>query len=156
MSRPRRQPPSGQGELFVSDRNAVAASPNAPDLDIHHEMLGAIALALKEAKKRGLGRELVVDRMNLCLPELVKPITKRQLDSWTAESKEYSEFPARFLPAFCWACMCDAPLATGPRSMGYDLVDRADEAALEMGRLRLQQAEIAKREREIKRRLGGE
>lgn len=152
MSRPRRNPPNvGQIDLFA--QSAVPDIPNAPDLDIYAELRGACAAALKHARSRGLSRERVVERMNLCLPD-AKPITLRQLNAWMADSKEFSEWPYRYIAAFAWACQCDAPLAVAPNAMGYDLVDRRDAAALELGRLNLNKAELQKRERELKRQIG--
>ena len=37
---------------------------NADDLDMHFELLGAIKAAIKEARRQGLGRDQIVDRMN--------------------------------------------------------------------------------------------
>lgn len=37
-------------------------------------------------------------------------ITKSQIDSWTAESKEGHRIPAEYLPAFCAAIGCNEPL----------------------------------------------
>lgn len=125
---------------------------NAPDLDIQFEQRGAIAHAIKHAKRRGWGREQIIDRMNLCLPDLPKKLTLRQLNAWTADSKEFSEFPARFIPAFCWATHCWLPIETGPHSLGFVLADRDDAEALELGRLQLAEADIRNRKRAIQRR----
>ncbi len=124
---------------------------NPPDLDIFNELQGAIALALKKATRRGLSREHIVERMALCLPELDKPITLRQLNAWTARSKEYSEFPYRFLPAFCWATDCYIPLSIGPVALGLELIDSDDAKALELGRIGLARAGLQQQERALKR-----
>lgn len=128
-------------------------SANATDLDIHLELLGAINEATREAKKRGLSRERIVERMNLCLPDLEKPITLRQLYAWTAASKEYSEFPARYLPAFCWAAGSILPLIVLAKSINYELVDSRDRAALELGTKAVQHAQLAREISLLKKQL---
>jgi len=127
-------------------------SDTPPDLDVFDELRGAIAHAIKHAKKRGWGREQIVERMNLCMPDMDKKITQRQLNAWTATSKEYSEFPARFLPAFCWATNCWLPLSIGPTALGLELIDTEDAKALELGRINLARASLDQQARTLKRR----
>ena len=144
------EPP--QGELFSRlAAPGVLGRPNAPDLDIGPELLGAIHQALRDARELGVSRDRVIDRMNTALPELRKPITKRQLDCWTAESKEHHEFPLRWLGAFCWATGSDAPLRALASALGFDLVDARESAAkrlgethIEIARLRREQGALAK------------
>ena len=149
-SRERRNPPNlRQQELNLEYPDDLA---DAPDLDIDAELRGAFARAFKHARKNGMSREYIVDRMNLCLPNLRKPITLRQLNAWTATSKEYSEFPARYLPALCWATKYMEPIDVGPLALGLDTIDRRDADALELGRIALARADLQNRERNLKRR----
>ncbi len=154
----KRQPKSSsvQADLFqrLAEQDALEAQ-QAQDLDIHLEFMGAIAQAIREAKKRGLSRERIVERMNLCLPELEKPITLRQVNSWTAASKEYHEFPARYLPAFCWATGSVLPLLVLARAMNHDLVDRRDQVALELGQKLVAQAQLGREVSSLKKLLEG-
>lgn len=141
-----------QGDFF----QRLAEAPAAPvDLDIHQELLGAISQCIREAKSRGLSRERIVERMNLVLPDIERPITLRQMYAWTATSKEYSEFPARYLPAFCWAVECDLPLRVLAAAITRDLVDARDQMALRLGQLNVTKAQLTREERALRARLGG-
>jgi len=86
-----------QGEFFPGLAQPWDAG-NAPALDLGTELLGALCAALREARDRGLSRERIVGRINLCLaPD--QRITLRQLNTWTAPSAEGKRFPAEYLPA---------------------------------------------------------
>jgi hypothetical protein len=145
-----------QGDLFQRlQEPAGLDNKNVGDMDVHHEFLGAVHAALKEARALGYSRERVVDRMNQALPELPKPITLRQLYCWTASSKEYHEMPARFVPAFCWACGSDDPLRVLAGAIGMNLVDAREAIAKRLGET---QIEIARKRREaapLAKSLGG-
>lgn len=134
-----------QQDLDIETTNGPSDNPG--DLDINSELMGAIAAMIKRARQRGLTRERIVERMNLALPELTKPLTLRQLNAWTASSKEHSEFPARYLPAFCWACGSMLALAVGPAALNHDVIDSDDARALELGHIEMQRAELNKRRR---------
>lgn len=141
-----------QGDLF---QRLTDPEQQAVDLDIHQELIGAISQCIREAKHRGLSRDRIVNRMNMVLPDLERRITKRQLDCWTATSKEYSEFPARYLPAFCWAVDCDLPLRVLAGAIGRDLVDARDGLALRLGQINVNKAQLTREERALRAKLGG-
>lgn len=124
------------------------------DLDIHFELLGAITACLREARGRGLSREQVIFRMNELLPEAERPLTRRQLDSWTAHSKEYSEFPARYLPAFCAAVDSPLPLLVLARAIGRELVDAREARAKRLGEAQIEAARIRREAQQILKELG--
>jgi len=147
---------SNQPDLFqqVAGHVPTLEQENAPDLDIEAELLGALRYALREAKKRGLSRERVVERMNLCLPEGQR-ITKRQLDAWCAESKEFHRIPAALLPAVVWACGVADPVEVITRALGLVTIDEAETLATELGQTVSARVQLGRRERELKRRLGG-
>jgi hypothetical protein len=88
--------------------------------------------------------------MNLVLPELEKPITIRQFYAWTAFSKEYSEFPARFIPAFCAATNCDLPQRVMAQAIQRDLMDAREKAAQMLGENLIEDARLARQRRELK------
>jgi hypothetical protein len=128
---------------------------NAPDLNIELEFRGALAYCLREASKRGLSRERIVDRMNQALPGLRKKITKRMLDGWTAASSEDRPFPAVYLPAFLWACLGYlAPLDVLARVLGLHLMDEQEITAAELGKALAEQAQVSKRKRLLLKQLG--
>lgn len=146
-----------QGDLFqqLSGHEAAYRADNAPDLYVRDELLGAVAFALREAKKHGLSRERVVERMNLCLPSEAQ-ITLRQLNGWTAQSAESRPFPADMLAAFCWAVRgVIAPVEVITRALGLHVIDEQEALAAELGETVLHKARIAQRERILKTKLGG-
>lgn len=145
---------TNQPDLFqqLSDEPEYL-SENALDLDLEQEILGAIKYALRESKKIGLGRERIVERMNLCLPEELH-VTKRQLDAWCAESQEYKRFPLVHLAAFIWATKgIVSPLEVITRALGFFLLDKNEHKAAEIGRYAVIKTEAAQMERILKRQL---
>lgn len=133
--------------------DAVLHSANAPDLDIEVELLAAVKVALKQAKKLGQSRERIVERMNLCLPA-AQHVTLRQLNAWCAESKEFSHFPAKYLPAFIWACMgVVAPLSVIAGALGLGLLDEDEQLATELGKTLQLEAELKQRKRLLQARI---
>ena len=156
MDKTQKKLTSEQGDLFqqVVDHTPAHLSDNAPDLDIEMELMGAVQFALREAKKYGLSRERVVDRMNQCLPEHDR-ITKRQLDGWCAKSAEHRPFPAKYLPAFCWAVRgVIAPVEVITRALGLHVIDAQEYAATELGKTVLDKTRLTQRERQLKNILG--
>lgn len=145
-----------QGDLLAAlDQPAVIDSPNAADLDIGPELLGAMNTAIREARSRGLSRERIVDRMNLALPERAKAVTLRQLNAWTATSAEFHEIPARYMPAFCWATSSDAPLRVIANVLGLDLADRREAAAQRLGDNLVAEVRLKRERRVLTQVLGG-
>ncbi|HVT35744.1 MAG TPA: hypothetical protein VHE37_09170 [Nevskiaceae bacterium] len=142
---------SAQGDFF---QRLEEAPPTAADLDIGLELLGAINTAIREAKGRGMSRDRIVERMNDLLPDAPKQITKRQLDAWTAQSKEHHEFPARYLPAFCAATDCELPLRVLAQAIGRELVHARDLAAKRLGENIIERARLKREERDLARQLG--
>lgn len=151
---------AGQGELFGKlSETPVLYRSNAPCLDVWPELLGAIKKVLREAMDRGLSRDRVVDRMNLCLPELVasgKKITKRQLDCWTANSKQEHKFPLEYLSAFCWAVESDLPMRILVNTLGFELVDAHEVALKRLGETYVEKALIHREQGALLRTLGSQ
>lgn len=147
---------SSQGDLLAAlDQPPVIDSPNAADLDIGPELLGAMHAAIRDARARGLSRERIVDRMNLALPERAKPLTLRQLNAWTASSAEFHEMPGRFVPAFCWATGSDVPLRVIANVLGLDLVDGREAAAKRLGDNLVAEVRLKRERRVLTQVLGG-
>lgn len=146
---------SKQPDLFqqLGNHEPEYLSDNAPDLDIEQEFMGQIKFVLRTAKKRGLTRERIVDRMNLCLPDALQ-VTKRQLDSWCAESKEYHLFPAIYLPAFIWSVRgVITPLEVLTSVLGLVVLDEHEQLAAELGRSVLTKVQASNIERRIKKKF---
>lgn len=152
LAKPGRSFSSNQPDLFQQ-----LEQPPAPpvDLDIHFELLGAITHAIREGKRKGLTRARIVDAMNLLLDVTEEEgITERQLNAWTAASKEYHHFPAQFLPAFCAVTECDLPLRVLARAIGLDLVDGREVAAKRLGESLVESARLKREQRDLARSLG--
>ena len=122
------------------------------NLDIHLEVLGAVSFALREARRRGLSRERIVDAMNERLPDA--NITPRKLSAWSAESKDDHPFPARYLPAFCAATDCDLPLRVLARTLGLEVIDDRGLAAMRVGEMQAEAARLERGAKEILKKLG--
>ena len=82
-------------------------------------------------------------------------VTKRQLDAWTAQSKEFHELPARCLPALCWATGSDAPLRLLAQALGYELVDAREAAAKRLGEMQIEMARLKREQGVLVKHLGG-
>lgn len=130
----------------VSQRQAETAGPLVEsgkfNIDIRLRELLSAAL-----KRSHLSRYEVAGKMS----ELMGvEITKAQLDSWTAESKECHRFPFAYAAAFC--------AVTGDRSIlrlvadlcgGY-FIDGEDALRLELGKIEEEKEHIAERETAIR------
>lgn len=148
--------PQQQHDLFLPlAQPAVIGAPNAPHLNIELELRGKIGQAIREARSLGYGRERIVERMNLALPDQDRDITLRQLNCWTAESKQYHPFPLRYLAAFCWATGSDAPLRMVSHALGFDLVDAREAAAKRLGDAHIEIARLRREAGALTRTLGG-
>lgn len=140
-------------DFFLAAEPSALLSQVPPDLEIGAEVLGWLTRAIREARNQGLSRARIVDRMNAALPGLERPITERQLNAWTASSKEFHDMPARVLLAFCWACMTDMPLRALSAAGGYGLVDAKENAARELGETLIQQDALRRRRRALEQQL---
>ena len=144
-----------QPDLFqqLGNQEPDYLSENAPDLDIEQEFMGQVKYVLRQSKKRGLSRDRIIERMNLCLPEELH-ITKRQLDAWCAESKEYHHFPAIYLPAFIWAVRgVLTPIEVLTGALDLVVLDEQEQLAAELGRSMLTKVQASKTERLIKKKF---
>lgn len=156
LAKPQRDFATIQGELFAALATpSVMGSANAPELDIGPELMGAVNTALREARGSNLSRDRVTDRLNLALASGGKAVTKRQMDAWTAQSKEFHELPARYLPALCWATGSEAPLRVLAHALGFELVDAREQAAKRLGEVQIEIARLKREGGAITKTLGG-
>lgn len=123
-------------------------SPIPGALDVGIALRGVISRLLKES---ALSRFEIAARMS----ELTgQEITKHQLDSWTAESREAWRFPLEYVPAL--------EVAVGTHDITVWLADlrgarlSVGREALEaqLGRVSRMKDELARQERDLKKRLG--
>ena len=145
---------SDQPDLFQHlDHSPLGDGPST-DLSLNVELIAALRAAIRDARATyGFSRERITDRMNACL-ESDQQITVRQLNAWTAVSQEFKNYPAAWLPAFCWATRSMGPFQVLLSPLGYEAIDQADQMAQHLGELELQSARITRQRALLKARLG--
>lgn len=143
---------------FVDDRQLLlsglfdvpaqpAETPGA--LNFSTELRGILTEALK--KFPGSRYEVAARMSELLGVE----VTKYQLDSWTAESRDAWRFPFEYSAAFEAATGTMALQDLLARKRGCRVLVGADVLKAELGRLELQEAEIRQRRKLLKRKLEG-
>ncbi len=80
-------------------------------------------------------------------------VTKSQLDSWTAESKEYHRFPAEYLPAFCKVTGSLEPLRIMAELLQCYVIESEEALLAELGKIDQARKELGRRERAIRQYL---
>lgn len=114
----------------------------------------AVELAnfLTEAMRRsGHNRYQIAARMSELTGE---DITKTMLDAWTAESKAGHRFPFEYSAAFEVACETTGLQELLGRKRGSRILVGKDNLFAELGRIHAERAELAEREKTIKKQLG--
>lgn len=98
-------------------------------------------------KQSALSRYEVAARMS----ELVgTEITKSQLDSWTAESKELHRFPAEYLPAFCYVTGHKEPLRLMARLIQCYLLESEEALLAELGKIDQIKRDLTRKEKMVR------
>jgi hypothetical protein len=92
-------------EMLSQQAEEREAAPAQGAMNIQVRLRGAIALALKKVLPKS--RWVVADEMSHLLGV---EVSKYQLDSWVAESKEGHRMPAEYIPALCEVTDCLEPL----------------------------------------------
>ncbi len=149
-------PTTNQPDLFqLVDDTPLGAGNDRPDLTLNVELIAALRAALRDARAiYGYSRERVVDRMNATL-DRSDHITTRQLNAWTALSQEKKNYPAAWLPAFCWATRSLGPFQVLLNPLGYEASDQADQVAQRLGELELEAVRLRRERNLLRNRLGG-
>jgi hypothetical protein len=80
-------------------------------------------------------------------------ITKSQLDSWTAESKEGYRFPAEYLPAFVNVTGYKEPLRVMAEMVQCYLLESEEALLAELGKIACQKEELSKKEKAVREYL---
>lgn len=101
-------------------------------------------------KNSPLSRDLIAGKMSELLGV---EISKSQLDSWSAESKENHRFPFAYSAAFCEATANIEILLLVVEMTGCYLLKGEDALLTELGRIEKQKEEIAKKEKLIRQTL---
>lgn len=79
-------------------------------------------------------------------------ITKSQLDSWSAESKDLHRFPLVYLPAFCAATKDNALLRHICGLCGGYYIEGEEALVFEIGRIEEQEQELLKKGKQLAER----
>ena len=112
-------------------------------LNIQTQIKGLISQGLKRTP---LSRYQIAAQIS----ELTgQEVTKWQLDSWTAESKEGHRPPMEILPAFCRATGAYDLLRFLCEKAGCYMIEGEDILLTELGRLQKMRNELRAKEREI-------
>ena len=136
---------TAQPSLFDMIREAGSISETAPaSFNISFRLRSEISEGLKRCP---LSRFEVAAKMSDLLG---LEVTKSQLDSWTAESKEAHRFPAEYLPAYCAATEYKEPLRLMARMIQCFLLESEEALLAELGRIDQRKRELSKKERTIR------
>lgn len=134
-------------ELLKEEQKWRDRRPEPGSMNISAQLRQELSRTLKQCP---LSRFEVAARMSELLDV---EISKSQLDSWTAESKEYHRFPAEYLAAFCRATGHYGPLELIARRAGCYLAKSEQVLLAELGRIEYQRRELARQEKAVRRML---
>jgi len=125
----------------------LQGKPDPGSFDLSLRIREMLTAALKGCT---LSRYEVAARMS----ELVgTEITKTQLDSWTAESKEGHRFPAEYLPAFCYVTGNREILRVMAEMVNCHLVESREALLAELGSINQAKRELSRKEKAIRQIL---
>lgn len=147
LRRKKAVPTPGQQSLFDFIKETEAQKEVTPvpgSFNISNQLRAELSEGLR---KSGLSRYEVAGRMS----ELMDiEISKSQLDSWTAESKEYHRFPAEYLPAFCMVTGYKEPLRIMARLAQCHLLESEEALLAELGRIDQAKRDLLKQEKVVR------
>ncbi len=84
-----------------------------------------------------------------------KEISKFQLDSWTAESKDGYHLPAEYVPALCFILNDLGGLRIQAAPLGVKVLENKDLMWLEYGKLKRSEQELRLRKKQLEKKLQG-
>ncbi|MDD5125439.1 MAG: hypothetical protein PHT85_12725 [Methylovulum sp.] len=134
-------------DLFDLVAVPVARDPIAGALDVGAQLRGLLSQQLKTSV---LSRHQVAARMSELLGH---DVTKHQLDSWTAESRDGWRFPLEYLPALEVALETHAVTAWLADLRGARLMIGREALEAQLGKLEHFKTEIRRQEMAIKKLL---
>lgn len=132
-------------ELVKEDERKRAACNQAPgSFNISCRLRSELSEGLKRSM---MSRYEVAAQMSELLG---LEVTKSQLDSWTAESKEYHRFPAEYLPAFCQVTGYKEPIRMMARLIQCYLLESEEALLAELGRIDQIKRDLSKKEKAVR------
>ena len=126
----------------------VPTSPMPGALNFSQQLCRLLSDLLKSSPN---SREIVAARMSELIGET---ITKHQLDSWTAESRDGWRFPLEYLPAFEVAVETTGLIAWAANIRGGKILMGKEALDAEIGKLERLKEDATKRIRQYKQALG--
>lgn len=97
-------------------------------------------------------REQIAEDMSFALG---LEVTVRQINGWTAESRDDYRFPAEYDRAFCYTTGDDRLLKCRAELAGYRVITSDEAQILELGRLYLVSQKAAEKVALLEKRLSG-
>jgi hypothetical protein len=119
-----------------------------PALDLDRELRAALSEAIEQCGKT---RDEIAEHMSRLAG---RPITKAQLDAWTAGSKKAWAFPAALLPAFIQATTAPEVLELLASALGLRVMTEDAWNLAELGRVVAEQHRLGRQRRLQERKLG--
>lgn len=135
-------------DLFDMVVVPVARTPKPGALDIGAQLRGLLS---EQIKASPLSRHQIAARMSELLGY---EVSKHQLDSWTAESRDGWRFPLEYLPALEVALETHEVLAWLADVRGATLAVGREVLETQLGKLEHMKGELRKQEAAIKKLLG--
>jgi len=132
-----------QSDFFESLQHDPLEAENAPHLDLSLDVIQVINQCIRNSV---LSREQIIDRMNLCLRDSDKTVTKIAFNKWLSPSQA-NAIPFWVISAFCWAAQTDAPYRTVLQPIGRKVIDMRGDTMRQMTEMNLN---IAAQQREAK------
>ena len=84
-----------------------------------------------------------------------REISKFQLDSWTAESKDGYRLPAEFVPALCFILNDLGGLRIQAAPLGIQVLENRDLVWLEYGKLKRMESALRMKKKQLEKKLQG-
>jgi len=133
-------------------REEELLSKNA-EIEVNYDLGAQLRRWLSAAIKASpLSRFMIAAKMS----ELIgREISKFQLDSWTAESKEGYHLPAEYLPAACAVLEDMTGLRILAAPLGVKVLENKDLLWLEYGKLKRTEQQVRLRKKQLEKKLQG-
>jgi len=141
-------------QMTIDDYIAILAEDTLPEkpengsCDVAPQLRGILNEVIRES---GMSRDEIADLMTASLDN-GKKITKAQIDSWTREDKDW-HIPLEYMHALERTCESRAVTEYFCKLHGGKFIDRRSNDVLDLGQLQVLKAQLAVKERELKRGL---
>lgn len=151
--------PTAAKSTANSDHLFTASSQLALDLDRATVIPGSLndshiirGILVDSIRRSGKSREAIAEEMSYLVG---REITPRQLNGFTAESKEDYKFPAELERAFCRVTGDDRLLSCRLEQAGLHVITEGEKLLLDLGRQYLKRNRAAEQIALLERRLHG-